>query len=328
MSSVPDVDYRATSKRPTWTSLPAAVRAEVSRLAGSPVVRADPVVTSGFTGSYAGSVRCADGSRVFVKAGGPDMPFVVSALAREGVVLRMLPPGIPAPRLIGAGESDGWSVIVLGVIDGRMPGQPWTSGDVEAVHRACLTVAELTTPCPDGMRWQSVAASMAGDEKILAVGRAMVQGRFGPPLGMPQWLRARQPEIAALILEAGDHPDGDTLSHGDIRPDNLLVDAAGKAWVVDWNWVGVGPAWLDLVGMLPMMRWHGLDVDELVATSSLTRGADRDGIDGFLAVIAAYMMSGLDEAPPPGCTPALRRHQRLMAHLFLELLRHRRDWPP
>ncbi len=76
-----------------------------------------------------------------------------------------------------------------------------------------------------------------------------------------------------------------------------------------------------------MMAWQGIDVDELIKTSPLTRDADREGVDGFLAVIAAYMMSGLDEAPPPGCTPALRRHQRLMAHMFLELLRHRRGWP-
>lgn len=29
-----------------------------------------------------------------------------------------------------------------------------------------------------------------------------------------------------------------------------------------------------------------------------------------VAVVAAYLMSGLDEGPPPGCAPVLRRHRR------------------
>jgi len=307
MSTVPDVDYRATSNRPAW-------------------VGAD--VTSGFTGSYAGSVRCTDGSRAFVKAAGPDLPFVVAALSQEATVLGILPPGIPAPSLIGSAEAQGWSILVLGVIEGTMPGQPWTAAEIDAVHKACLTVVELTTPCPDELRWPSVGEGMAKDAKVLDVGRAMAAERFELPLGMPAWVLGRQREITTLTLGAEDHLVGNTLCHGDIRPDNLLVDASAKAWVVDWNWVGAGPAWVDLVGLLPMMSWQGNDVDELLATSPLTREADPEGIDGFVAVIAAYMMSGLDAEPPPGCTPALRQHQRLMAHMFLEFLRRRRGWHP
>ena len=50
-------------------------------------------------------------------------------------------------------------------------------------------------------------------------------------------------------------------------------------------------------------------------------------VDCYLATIAAYMLGGYRRKPPPGCTPALRRHQLLMAHVFLELLRRRRRWP-
>jgi hypothetical protein len=64
-------------------------------------------------------------------------------------------------------------------------------------------------------------------------------------------------------------------------------------------------------------------------SAPLTRDADQQGVDGFVAVIATYMMTGLDKARPPRLhsgTPALRQHQRLMAHMFLEFLRHRRGW--
>jgi hypothetical protein len=50
-------------------------------------------------------------------------------------------------------------------------------------------------------------------------------------------------------------------------------------------------------------------------------------VDAYLATIAAYMLGGYRDDPPPGCTPALRRHQLFMAHLFLDYLRRRRGWP-
>jgi len=143
---------------------------------------------------------------------------------------------------------------------------------------------------------------------------------------MPPWPLQRQREVGTLVLAAGGRLGGETLTHGDLRPDNILVDAAGKAWVLDWNWVGRGPAWMDLVGLLPMMWWHGIDTGSLVRDCVLTRDADPEAVDSFLACIVAYMVSALDRPPPPGCTPALREHQRLMAHLFLGFLGARRGW--
>ncbi len=326
MSAPPDVDYRDTARRPAWDALPAAVQAEVAALVGSPVVAAGPVATSGFSGSYAGSVRCTDGTRVFVKAGSPDQPFTVAALEQEATVLGRLPHGIPAPQLVGFGSADGWSVLVLSVVEGWMPGQPWTRADIDAVHATCLTLAERATPAPAGLRGASVAQSMAADATIVAGGRALAEGRFTLPDGMPGWVLRRQEPLGRLVLGAAALMGGETLSHGDVRPDNLLVDASGTAVVLDWNWVGSGPGWVDLVGLLPMIAWQGFDVASLVRESPLTRDADPDALDGFLACIAVYMMDGFRRPPPPGCTPALRRHQALMAHMFLDLLRTRHGW--
>jgi hypothetical protein len=74
------------------------------------------------------------------------------------------------------------------------------------------------------------------------------------------------------------------------------------------------------------MMAQGVDTDALLRSSPLTREADPEGIDAFVATIAAYMLGGYRREPPPGCTPALRRHQLLMAHVFLEFLRRRRGW--
>ena len=87
----PQVDYRATSRRPQWSELPPAVRTVIERAAGGRVASAAPSVSSGFTGGFAALLRLADGREVFAKAGSAVNPHVVDAYAREAVVLAGLP---------------------------------------------------------------------------------------------------------------------------------------------------------------------------------------------------------------------------------------------
>ncbi|MEP6648632.1 MAG: phosphotransferase [Lapillicoccus sp.] len=325
----PAVDYTDTSRRPTWSQLPGPVRNAVGRLAGRAVVDADPAVRSGFTGSYAGIVTTAGGGRVFAKAGAPGQPHVVAALAQEATVLDTLPRGIPAPGLVGFTSVDGWSVLVMEVVAGVMPGQPWTPEEIDAVHRACLTMAEVGTP------WQvtdvDLGHRMSTHPDIRAVAQGLVDGSFAVGPELPDWLTAHRAKVGALVLGAEGRFDGETLCHGDLRPDNLLVSLADRgpavATVVDWNWVGAAAAWVDWIGLLPLMAAQGVDTEALVASSPLTRDADPESVDAYVATIAAYMLGGYRDEPPPGSTPALRRHQLLMAHAFLEFLRGRRGWP-
>ena len=324
----PVVDYAHTSSRPVWSQLPVPVRESVGRLAGGRVAAADPPVSSGFSGAFAGRVALTDERQLFVKAGSPTQPHVVAALAQEANVLDRLPPGIPAPGLVGFASVAGWSVLVLGVVTGRMPGAPWTSAEVDAVHHACLVTAELGTPSALGGR--DLGHRLTADPVVVAVGEAMASSSFAVGPDGPECLLQHQHQVGELVLGAHGRFDGDTICHGDLRPDNLLVDLrgspVGRATIVDWNWVGAAAAWVDWFGLVPLMAAQGVDVDPLVTRSPLTRDADPDDLDAYLAVIAAYMLSQFRDPPPPGCTPALRRHQLLMATVFLDLLRHRRRW--
>ena len=49
---------------------------------------------------------------------------------------------------------------------------------------------------------------------------------------------------------------GETLTHCDIRADNILVRADGRVIIVDWPWGGTGPDWLDrlLLGLHIVVR--------------------------------------------------------------------------
>lgn len=323
--STPTVDYRHTSLRPAWDTIPARIRSAIGEAVGAPIANAAPPVSTGFTGAYAGQVTLATGRVVFVKASGPDSDHVLGALAQEARVLARLPDGIPAPSLVAHGDAGGWRFLVLDVVEGHLPGMPWTPDDLTSVHEACVAVARHGTPAPVGLTEETFAAGIAGDARIAETASLVESGEFVAPPGLPAWFDRRGGEIARLSRAAEQLPGG-SLVHSDLRPDNLLVGPSGRATLLDWNWVCTGPAWLDFVGLLPIARWQGLDVDAWVSRSPLVSRADPDAIDALLASIAVYMLSSLDVPPPPGCTPEMRRHQRLMAQAFLEWLGHRRGW--
>jgi len=147
------------------------------------------------------------------------------------------------------------------------------------------------------------------------------------PTGLQSWLPRVLPELAELVTLAPEALSGDSATHSDLRPDNLLIDDAGTCWTVDWNWLTLGPRWVDWVGLLPIAQHHGIDTFTAVTRSPLTADVPKDHLDCLVAVIAAYMMKNTDAPPPPGCTPALRDHQRLSAWTFLDWLAVRRGWP-
>ena len=120
---------------------------------------------------------------------------------------------------------------------------------------------------------------------------------------------------------------GTTATHGDLRADNVLVDG-DRAVLVDWNFLALGPPWLDLAGLLPAARADGVDADAWVRRSPLLRDVDPVDVDVWLAVLAAYMLANVGKPLWPGAPPALRVHQRRYARLFLDWLGDRRGWAP
>jgi thiamine kinase-like enzyme len=165
---------------------------------------------------------------------------------------------------------------------------------------------------------------LVGDD--ITVPRQILAGDLPLPSGLQEWLPQVLPELAELAAAGPDVLVGDTATHSDLRPDNLLIDTHGVCWAVDWNWLTLGPRWVDWAGLLPLAQYHGIDTFAAVTSSPLTADVPKNDLDVFMAVIAAYMMKNTDAPPPPGCTPALREHQRLSAWTFLDWLAVRRGW--
>ena len=68
---------------------------------------------------------------------------------------------------------------------------------------------------------------------------------------------------------------GETLVHTDVRDDNILITADGRALLCDWNWPVVGAAWLDSLFLLIGPRGDGLDVDAVIAAAPAATRACR-----------------------------------------------------
>jgi Phosphotransferase enzyme family len=330
----PGVDYHATSERIHYEDLSPAVREAADLALGSPVVRAAPPVTSGFTSAYAGRVVLRDGGHAFLKAAGPEFPYPVLSLRREADVLEALANQIPAVPMIGAGaSSDGGRVLAVDWVEGHLPGFPWTGDEIALVREACERVAEVPASALSALAPGQVADDMLQSRAL--------QGAFTDGLRvpgslslLPPWLPTRIDDVVALAgdtdaLRVADQ--NDHLIHCDLRPDNLLIGRGAdqvrdRAYVLDWNWITLGPAWCDWVGLIPTMHAQGHDLGDLLDSTQVSRSADPHAVDVWLATLAVYMLGSFEDEPPPGATVALRRHQRYYARVFLESLATHRGW--
>ncbi|GAA1567434.1 hypothetical protein GCM10009789_21090 [Kribbella sancticallisti] len=328
MSGPPDVDYTATSARPSWSALPAGLQEALAVALGTDIVEAGPSVGSGFTGGFAAPLRLADGREVFVKAADDPM-HAYTAYQREAEIVPQLPPAVRVPRIVAtAHATDGdtkWFAVAAERLVARMPGQPWTPGDFQAVTANCEVMAAALTPSPfaDLVSFADIIGDPDFPDQLAA---DIIAGRRPLPDGFQPWLGDRLRELQDL---ADLHPHalrGTAAIHGDLRPDNLLMDATNQCWTVDWNWLSLGPPWFDWVGLLPLAHRDGIDTAAAIEASPLTAGIPADDLDSATAIIALYFLDKLDAPPPLGTTLELRRHQRLYAWTFLDWLAARRDW--
>jgi hypothetical protein len=131
----------AFTARPSWSTVPAPVRARLTELIGSPTVSWLDL-HGGISPGPAARLTLADGRCVFVKGGSaPVGPRSHQLHVMEADVLAGLPPTVPAARLLAVARTSDWIVLATTWIDGPTAGEPWTESAVRAVAEACELVA-------------------------------------------------------------------------------------------------------------------------------------------------------------------------------------------
>ncbi|HET6909148.1 MAG TPA: hypothetical protein VFH54_07410 [Mycobacteriales bacterium] len=290
----------AAGLRVPYDDLPPEVHAWVEGVLGSPVAQATTQI-GGFSPGVAARLRCADGTRAFVKAVSADANADSPALhRREASVLQVLPEALPVPRLLASYDENPWVALLVEDVEGRQPGLPWRLEELDqmlALTRAVSAQRGVAVrPAAEHVaRWQ-------GWRKLTDAAAHAVD-----PWAARNLDRLRDLEAAAVDAAAGDH-----LAHLDTRADNVLL-GAGRTWLVDWPWASSGPRWLDLVASAPAVAMQGgPSPQDYVARSGLVQRADEDALT---AVIAGFtgMLAEHSALPPPPGLPTVRAFQAAQA---------------
>jgi aminoglycoside phosphotransferase (APT) family kinase protein len=141
-----------------------------------------------------------------------------------------------------------------------MPGLPWTPETLDSAVHACEQAAIALDPSPPGLELPRLAKEMTAGQAYTDWFGRLSRGEVDSDVLSP-WARESVRELQRLVDVAPEAIDGDAACHGDLRPDNMIADAGGRTWICDWNWLSLGAAWTDLVGLLITAHADGLDAD-------------------------------------------------------------------
>ncbi|WP_248147370.1 hypothetical protein [Microbacterium aoyamense] len=306
----------AAGVRVAWRDIAPEIRDAAADLLGSPIIEAR-TQRGGFSPGSADRVVCADGRRAFVKtATAAANPEVLTIHRREAAVNGILPPGVPAPRMIGAVDTGEWMLLAFDDVAGAQPALPWTDVDVRATVAAIDSVRSAPLDERAGAVLPAADVELAG---LTSAWARIVQD----PAGMRAEDLPREADAwAADDTLVGLH--GDALVHYDIRADNTLIRPGGDAVLVDWPWALRGAGWIDLVQLGFNIRLHdpGFDVERLVREHPAFAGVPPQHVTRLLIVFGGFLLHKSREPDPPGL-PTLRAFQRAQARAILEWVAER-----
>ncbi|MEV0324326.1 aminoglycoside phosphotransferase family protein [Streptomyces sp. NPDC050658] len=312
----------ATGLRTPWHHLPANVRGALEELLGAAVTEA-VTQSGGFSPGVAARLRLTDGRRVFVKAVSADTNPASPDLHRiEARHAAALPDSVPAPRLLTSYDDGTWVALVFENVDGHQPQVPWKATELERVLDAVGDLAVTLTPAPIDARpvAETKASAFHGWQQLTESAEAHADG-------LDPWVRRNLHMLAELAAPWPEFAVGDTLAHGDLRADNMLLTADGRVVFVDWPHAVLAARWYDLLIMLPCVRAQGgPDPEAVFSAHPVSRGADPGGVTATLAALAGYLVRNSLLPAPPGL-PTLRAFQHAQGAAAVDWLRRRLGEP-
>ena len=300
--------------RMEWSSIPASVRQAVDERLGSAIVRAVNIA-GGFSPGPAARCSLADGRSVFVKACGSGLNAFTPSMHRlEASILTRMPADYPVPRLIDFVDDGEWVALLIEHVEGTMPRAPLSLHEVTAVLQVVELLARLGSPTPiAGLAGFGPSARENSD--VYSWARLVDDGLVDC---LDQWSSRHFGRMVDLESNWLAAIDGNSLVHGDLRTDNIIIGAS-TTFVVDWPAASLGAPWVDLVGLLPALHLDGgPEPHEIFATQPLANTADGEAVNSYLAALAGYFTRQSLLPPPPGIA-AVRGFQRAQGKIC-------RDW--
>lgn len=303
------------NQRITWAQLPRKVREGVENILGDAVIEAVSQ-SGGFSPGSADRVRLASGRRAFVKAVCADVNATTPDLhRREAAVTSALPPGVLAPDFLGMYDDGTWVALILADVAGWHPQEPWVEAEVLQVLDAVAGIGEIELPADVELPLyeDSLRSAFRGWERLQA----------RPLAGMDPWAGAHMSQLVELAHQGTEYLSGESLVHGDLRADNILITDQGVVFV-DWPWAARGAAWVE--GLSVLLNVKTLDpetsVEHFFADHRVFADTTAHAITAVMAGWAGYFLDMSRRPAPPGI-PTLRAFQRRQADALIDWIQAR-----
>jgi hypothetical protein len=284
---------RAVGVRAPYAAMPRVVHEWVHDAIGSAVIEAVDQV-GGMSPGCATRLRCADGTRAFVKAVSTDHNPDTPTLFRREITALTLIGDHPLWAGLRASYDDGERVaLLLEDVEGQHP----DLSDDLAMERLLAATDELGAVLRSRVDVEDVRPLVGsvlvapGLTDLPAVLRnwlpAFDELADLPDAPVPAWVRDNATGWQARTAALAEAPS-DTLVHWDIRIDNLLQRPSGEIVFLDWGAAGVGRAWLDPL-LARLERVHLPWFDRSLASSPELAALGDDAVTTWLVGIGTHL---------------------------------------
>jgi aminoglycoside phosphotransferase (APT) family kinase protein len=301
-----------------WARVPEAVRTWATGIGGRGRPQSVRDLAGGFSPGATAILQWPERA-LFVKAVGSELnPDSTAMHRREAVISAALPASPRFPRLLATYDDGHWVALAFEAVEGRPPQHPWVAAELAAVASALSSLHEDLTPSPvPSLQSLAVyARRLFGGWSALAAA--------GAPRGLDPWAAAHLDRLAELESGWPEACAGNTLVHGDVRADNVLV-AGSDVVFVDWPHGSVGNPAFDVVGWAPSVVLEGGPPPEDLLSLYGPLRAEPDAVTVLLAAISGFFVSHSLEPAPLGL-PTLRDFQAAQGGVALGWLRRRTGW--
>jgi hypothetical protein len=325
----------AREPKPSWSDVPIELREALARLAGAPFVDAT-IAWGGYGPSATFILTTADNRKLFIKGTHPGFTEMgTKAFFTELSYYESLPELAEfGPTFRGAAHHEDWHLMMLDYVERTREVPPWTDDAVESTlamlarfHAGTPARAHEILPLAEQQVESISFTSLYGGNsgwKALADIRRREEflALFLDYTDTARWLDAHLADFIGLEAEASHIGGPRAWVHHDVRSDNLLFSDSGEPLLVDFPYLAIGPALMDVVCFLPSLAGEGgpqpaeaLRLYERMSGHSF----DARDIAITIAAVAGFFATRAGQPDLPGL-PRLRWVQKLQLFPSLEWL--------
>jgi hypothetical protein len=246
---------------------------------------------TGFSGARITSLRRADGTRFVLKRLRIERDWIMRATddlrcreARFAACRPALGQRIATPSLGVARDGDGFALLMDDITEHLLPQGPIAEAQLDLIIDGMAILHALPLPEAAPVPWCDIRQRLL----LLTPDRARIAAAYGAPVardlmrGWELFDRLAPPAIVELIRDLSEDPAPlldalaalpASLLHGDLKLDNIGLDASGRLWLIDWAMPMLAPPAVDLGWFLAInSRRLPLTLDETMRRYAAAAG--------------------------------------------------------